>query len=234
MLSISPKDFKPSIKIYSQIFKIGIPASLSFFLNSFTFSLAYKLVSQYGDEAVAGYGVCQRIMGMCTGLLKGVSQGYQPFAGYNYGARQYKRLRSGLKVTMVYNISLGIFFTIFFMIFGRAMVALFITNDPIALVRGVTFVKALALAMPFVGIQMMLAGTFQATGKAIRSLIITLGRQVIVFLPLIVIFNKLFGFQGLVYAQPSAEITSTLMAAGLAISLFKEMSAMNLKESLIS
>jgi multidrug efflux pump len=227
LLSIKLRDFRPTRRIYWQTLEIGVPASLSMLVMSVSFILGNVFANVYGDEVVAGFGICQRVMSMCIMLMVGVSQGYQPFAGYNYGAKQFDRLKSGLKVTMLYNISLGIFFMVFFLFFSREITGLFIKGNPATVDAAQMFVRAFALGMPFVGLQMTLMVTFQATGKAVRAMLISLGRQAIVFLPLLFLLNYLFGLDGFVYAQPLADIISAVAAVLLSISFIRQLRAMH-------
>lgn len=227
LLSIKPSDFKPTRRIFSQMLEIGVPASLSMFVMSVSFILGNVFANVYGNEVVAGFGICQRVMSMCIMLMVGVSQGYQPFAGFNYGAKQFDRLKKGLKITMAYNISLGVFFMAFFLLFSRELTGLFIKDDPATVDAAQMFVRAFALGMPFVGLQFTLMVTFQATGKAVRAMLIALGRQAIVFLPLLFLLNYAFGLGGFIYAQPAADIISAMAALLLSISFIRQLRAMH-------
>ncbi len=227
LLSIKPRDFRPTKRIYWQMFEIGVPASLSMFVMSISFILGNVFAREYGDQVVAGFGICQRVMSMCIMLMVGVSQGYQPFAGYNYGAKQFGRLKSALKVTMFYNISLGVIFMAVFLLFSREITGLFIKDNPATVDAAGMFVRAFALGMPFAGLQFTLMVTFQATGKAVRAMLIALGRQAIVFLPLLFLLNYLFGLDGFIYAQPTADMVSAIAALLLSISFIRQLRAMH-------
>ncbi|HPR77236.1 MAG TPA: MATE family efflux transporter, partial [Candidatus Limiplasma sp.] len=99
VLSISPRYFKPSRRIYSETLKIGGPAALSQIVMSAASILNNNVAASFGDIMVAGVGVFMRVGTLCLMLLLGLTTGYQPFAGYNYGAKHYQRLKSGIKVT---------------------------------------------------------------------------------------------------------------------------------------
>jgi len=223
VLSIHPKDFRPSARIYGQIMAIGVPASLSMLVMSISFLLTNVVAAAYGDDVVAGIGICQRVMNICIMLMVGMSQGYQPFAGFNYGAKQYDRLKSGLKVTMLYNIAMGAVFMVLFVTFSRAISGIFIQGEPETVNAAAMFLRAYALALPLVGLQFTLMTTFQAVGKAVQAMLISLGRQAIVFIPLLYIFNSAFGLEGLRYAQPTADALSAVAAALMSISFVRQM-----------
>ena len=223
VLSIHPKDFRPSRRIYGQIMAIGVPASLSMLVMSISFLLTNVVASAYGDEVVAGIGICQRIMNICIMLMVGIAQGYQPFAGFNYGARQYDRLKRGLKMTMLYNISLGVIFMVLFVTFSHEISGIFIQGELETVNAAAMFLRAFALALPLVGLQFTLMTTFQAVGKALQAMFISLGRQAIVFIPLLYVFNSMFGLEGLRYAQPTADVISAVAAALMSISFIRQM-----------
>ncbi len=220
MLSIKPQDFKPSWRIYSETFKIGLPSALSSFVMCVSFILVNVLASKYGDHVVAGNGITMRIAGMCIMIVIGLAQGFQPFAGYCYGAKKFHRLDQGFKLTMLYGTILSLIFLFIFMFLGERMVGIFIDHEP-TVQAGWEILKAFMICVPFFGVQMTLLVAFQATGMAVRAMIVSLGRQCIVYMPLLFILNHLFGFQGFIYAQPIADIVTTLLAALLSISFLK-------------
>ena len=221
-LSVAPRDFHPTAKIYGEIFKIGIPSALSNIVMSFSMVLVNILAAGYGDHVVAGNGIQMRIASMAFMLLIGLAQGYQPFAGYNYGAMKYDRLKDGFKTTFIFSTALGLFFTVIFRIFGDGLIALFIFDQP-TIEAGSTMLKAFSTAIPFIGFQMTMMITFQATGKAVRSMILALGRQCLLYIPALFILNSLFGFNGFIWAQPIADVLTTGVAVLMSLSFFREL-----------
>jgi len=221
-LSIKPQDFKPSKRIYMETFKIGVPAALSNAVMSISFVLVNVIASSYGDHVVAGSGVQMRVTSMVIMMVMGLAMGYQPFAGYNYGAKKFDRLKSGFKITMLYGTILSVAFAVFFRFFGEDMIRIFI-DDPATVAAGAKILRAFTLSIPFFGIQFSMMVTFQATGKALRAMIVSLGRQCIIYLPLLFTLNALYGFDGFIYAQPIADIITTGIALLLSISFIKEM-----------
>lgn len=233
MLSIRIKDFKPSKRIYGETFKIGIPAALSSIVMSISFILVNVIASTYGDYVVAGNGIQMRVNSMVIMLIIGLAQGYQPFAGYCFGARKFERLKSGFKTTVLYGTLLSIFFTFIFIFFGENLIKMFI-DEPNTVSAGTQILRAFTFCVPFFGVQFTVMVTFQATGKAIKAMLISLGRQCIIYIPLLFILNSLFGFKGFIFAQPIADITTTLVAFILSLSFMKEMNALEKKERAIA
>jgi putative MATE family efflux protein len=220
ILSIHIKDFKPNTKMFGEVLKIGVPSAVTHIIMTIAVILTNIIAAAYGDHVVAGNGISMRITMICFTLIMAMAFGFQPFAGYNYGARNIKRLTSGLKITMIYTSALAVFFTIVFFFCGRFIITFFIRDEQTILV-GSKILRAFLLGLPFLGIQMTLMITFQALGKAIQSTIINLGRQFIIYLPLLFFLNTKFGFNGFIYAQPVADIATTCISAVLSVSLIR-------------
>lgn len=232
VLSISYKWFKPNKKMYIEILKIGIPAAMNNILLSISFILVNRIAATYGDLVVAANGIYLRVTNIIILLVMGLAQGYQPFAGYNYGAKNYDRLMKSFKVTLINGTIMSVGFTIFYGIFARQIIGAFVQDTEVINI-GVKMLHAFMTCAPFFGIQFTLMMTFQAVGKATQSLLICLGRQCLIYMPLLFILNKFVGFNGFIYAQAIADILATILAVILSISFVKEMNSMNKVSKLI-
>jgi Na+-driven multidrug efflux pump len=222
ILSIRWRDFKPNKKMYAEILKIGIPSALSNLVMTVSSVLTNVIAASYGDFVVAGSGVNMRVVSLCFTFVMALAIGFQPFAGFNYGAKNYDRLRTGFKITLMYTTVLAVFFSILFIFFGRYIIMVFI-NDPATIEAGNTMLHAFVWGLPCLGIQMTIMVSFQAMGKPMQATLITLGRQCIFYIPLILILNHFFQFSGFIYAQPIADILTTVIALVLSVSIFKTM-----------
>jgi putative MATE family efflux protein len=222
-LSIHIKYFMPNKKMLGEILKIGVPAAISNFVFTLAAVVSNIIAASYGDYVVAGSGISMRITMLSFSLIMNLAMGYMPFAGFNFGAKNIKRLSSGLKVTVLYTTSLAIFFTIIFFFFGKNMMTIFI-RDAQTIDAGSKMMRAFLVGMPLLGIQMTIMVTFQALGKPIHSTIVNLGRQFLIYLPLLFLLNSVFGFTGFIYAQPISDIITTMVAVLLSVSLFKNFS----------
>jgi putative MATE family efflux protein len=210
LLSIKPSDFKPNTHMYREILKIGIPAALSNVIMTFSAVLTNRIAASYGDSVVAGSGVNMRVASISFMLVMALAQGYQPFAGYNYGAKNFSRLRAGLKITILYTTSLSTFFSVIFLLFGDKLITLFI-RDPATIKAGTSLIRAFSLGLPFMGIQMTMMTTYQSLGKSAMATIVTMGRQFLFYLPLLFTLNHYWQFNGYIYSQPIADILSTIL-----------------------
>jgi Na+-driven multidrug efflux pump len=220
ILTLSTAEMKPNRVMLADIMKIGIPAAASNIVMSASAILSNNFAAAYGDHVVAASGVSLRVCSLAFMILMGLALGFQPFAGYNYGAGNIKRLTKGLKVTLIYGIVVSVAFTVLFYNFGRQVIELFI-DDLATIDAGEKIMRAFIIGMPAIGVQVTLMVTFQALGKPVRAAIVTMGRQCLFFIPLLIVLNSRFGFDGYVFAQPLADIMTTGIALALAVTMIK-------------
>ena len=161
-LSLLPRHFRPSKRILKEVLKIGVPSAASSILMSFASILMQNLASGYGDYVISAYGVAVKMITIAFMLVLGYASGYAPFAGYNYGARNYERMLSALKFVMISSTCICLVFLVPFILFARAFMGAFTTEQEIIDI-GVQFLRAYAFCLPVLGIQISLMCTFQAT-----------------------------------------------------------------------
>jgi putative MATE family efflux protein len=222
VLSISPRDFKPDALMYGEILKLGIPSAISNLVMTFSAIFTNRVAASYGDFVIAGKGITLRVESISFTLIMALAMGYQPFAGFNYGAKNFKRLKQGLKITLLYTTTLAVFFVFVFAFFGRFMISLFI-SDTTTVNAGAAFMRAFIFGLPFMGLQMTLMVTFQALGRAVLATTVSLGRQCLFYLPLLFILNYVWGFEGFMYSQPIADILTALVAVTLGLRTFAKL-----------
>lgn len=228
-LSINFKDFSMKSDILSNVFAIGIPVSINNILMSASNILINNLAAGYSDNVVAGLGVAQRIFTLVVLVFIGLAQGLQPFVGYNFASRNYKRMNAAIKISCLVSVVIGFLLLILSLIFGRASVQVFINNEEV-IDYGVRFLVASYSIAPIIGFQFVFMSTFQALGKSIPSLILSISRQGIAFIPTILIGTKLFGIKGIIWAQPIADIVTVLMASIMYIYIYQKMKRKALEE----
>lgn len=204
-LSIQPKDFKPSLQIFKEVIKIGLPSTIAQTLSSIMLILFNNLAVGYGDQVISAYGVAVKMITMEFMIIFGYVQGYVPLAGYNFGAGNVKRMINGLKFTIVTGTGICLLFLIPFTVLAPTYMGAFTTNREIIEI-GTLFLHAQAWAVPIMAIQTSLMSTFQATGQAMRALVINLGRQCLFYLPFLYLFNHLWGMNGLLHVQMASDL----------------------------
>lgn len=218
----SCEGFRMGEGIAASVAAIGIPASLNNILMSFANIILNQALVGYGDTPVAAMGVALKSNMLVVLLQIGLCVGIQPLIGYNYGSGNKKRLMQVFKFTGVVSVIMGMLLTLFMIIARKTMIQVFI-NDAEVVSYGIRMVVALQLSAPFIGILFLCINTIQGMGKALPSLILTVCRQGLIFIPLIFILNALLGLDGVIYAQPAADYLSILVGIMICVHLFRSM-----------
>ncbi len=221
-LSIHPKDCRPSARIFSEVLKIGLPNSISVIIMSCSTIILNNLASGFGDHVVSAYGVSGKLIQMVYMIVVGYVTGYMPFAGYNYGAGNFKRMLSALKFTMLSGTGVCLALLVPFVWLSPNFVGAFTTDAQIIDV-GVRFLRAQAWAVPIMAVQTTMMVTFQATGQAIRAMTVNMGRQLLYNIPFLFLFSHLWGLDGLLYAQMAADYCTVITAVLIGIPLLRSL-----------
>ena len=215
-LSISLKDFTVKESVPKNVLMIGIPAALGSLLMSVSNIIMNSQMTQYGDMAVAGVGVAMKVTMMTGMLCIGLGQGIQPLLGYCIGARNWQRYKSALKFSLIFAFLLSTVLTVICYIFTSQIVSVFLT-DSSAFSYGVIFSRILLCTSFLFGIFYVLTNALQATGAATESLIVNISRQGLIYIPALFILGAFFQENGLIWAQPVADVLSLILAAVLYI-----------------
>lgn len=214
MLSVSPFYFKVGDGILTGVFAIGLPASLNNVLMSASNIIMNKFLVSYGDAPVAAMGIAMKANMLVIFLQMGIAMGMQPLVGYCYGAGKVKRLREFVRTAILYNFVIGLVLSVLYLIFAKSIVSVFIADADV-IRYGTHMLRVLMLSGPFIGMMFVFSFGFQAMGKALPSLVLSISRQGFVFLPVLFIANALVGLQGITFAQPIADIVSLLIALAM-------------------
>lgn len=221
ILSISPKFFAMGNGIVLDVIKIGIPASLNNILMSAANIVLNNALVQYGDTPVAAMGVALKTNMLVVLLQIGLCAGIQPLIGYNYGAKNYERLNKIFKFTAMCAVIMGSVLTVIIFLAKTFIIQAFI-NDAEVIRIGTKMVMALQLSGPFIGLLFLAINTIQGMGKAIPSLILTICRQGLMFIPMIYILNAVFQMDGVIYAQSVADYGSIVLGIILCLLILKK------------
>ena len=206
----SLKYLKIDMSHIKEILKIGLPSSLSQIMMSFGSALSFYYAAFYDDYAVAAMGVSQRIISIAIFTFIGIATGIQPLIGYSYGAFNYNRLKDTLKYTIKLSLQISVIFVLLFIIFSRYAIIVFI-NEPQVIEYGSRILRIFTFAIPFASLQMIFMVTLQSMGKALPSLILSLSRQGLIYIPAIIIFNKFWHFTGIITALPVTDVLTAVI-----------------------
>lgn len=221
MLSIRLKDVTLKERVCSDVLAIGIPASLGSLLMSISQIVVNGQMAFYGDMALAGIGVAMKIT-IITGMVcVGLGQGIQPLLGYCIGARLWERYQKILKFSLVFALALSAVFTMVCYIFTNQIVHAFLTDEN-AFGYAAEFARILLSTSVLFGVFYVLTNALQAMGAATASLIINLSRQGLIYIPALFVLQANIGINGLVWAQPVADVLSLLLAAVLCVKTSKK------------
>ena len=208
-------------KIVTGIISIGIAPFMIQICASVVVIFVNKALQNHGGDIYIGaYGVINRVVMLFIMVVAGLNQGMQPIVGYNYGARQYDRVIKTLKMTIFCAVCVTTAGFLVSRLFPREVAALFVGDDggadAGALIDAVEHGMRLILTMfPLVGFQIVTGNFFQYIGKAKRAILLSMTRQMLFLVPLLIILPRRFGTDGVWYSMPVADATATLLAAVL-------------------
>lgn len=204
-LRFSVRNISLSPRIFAEILKIGIPVLLFQLLASASMGLTNMAAKPYGDHAVAAMGAVARIMAVCTYVVFGFLKGFQPFAGYNYGAGRFDRLRRGIRLCLIWSTAFAAVAAAVLIAFAEPVVSLFGSDAEMVDLAGRALRLNAALFLTF-GFQMVYATLCLSIGKSLAGGLLSLSRQGIFFLPLIYVLPRLFQLSGVIWVQPAADL----------------------------
>lgn len=211
ILSIKPKDFMIKNGVLLGVLAIGIPASLNNLMLSVANIFLNNFLMSYGDIQLAAMGVAVRANLIMIFVQIGLGQGIQPLVGYSYGAKDFDRLRGIIKFSIITAVILGSLLTAIYWVFADAIVQSFI-DSPVVIDYGTTMLRALIISGPIVGVMFIFINVLQGLGKVIPSLILSISRHGLVFIPLLYILDYTVGLNGIIYTQPVTDILTVIIS----------------------
>lgn len=227
------RSFVPDFKVFSAALKLG----MSSFVTQMTIVIIslvcnillakYGAMSQYGiDIPIAVIGIESKVFTVVINLVVGIVLGCQPVIGYSMGAEKYDRVKQVYRAILICTLVIGIASTLLFELCPRAVVSLFGTPtnipnpDDYWIFAEKTFRIFLAL-VTFTCIIKMSSIFFQAVGKPVRAVLSSMVRDIICFIPLIIILPQFFGIEGILFASPAADLIAMIVATALTVTFMK-------------
>lgn len=214
LIQLSPRHFAPGKRMVTGVVSIGIPGALITVLLSVSNIVLNNFIGIYGSDAVAAYGIAYKIDMVPIMLSVGLSQGVAPLVGYCFGAGNRSRMSQIMRTATVYGILLGAVFMIAFFLFGTQMAGIFL-HDELLIEQAGHFIAVLGLSAPMLGIINMVTSYFQALGAALKSLVITLMRNAVLFIPAVILLNSIWQLNGVIAAQPLVETILALVCIAM-------------------
>jgi putative MATE family efflux protein len=210
-LKIIPKNFKLDFKIVREIVELGgVSIVRQGAISILMIVLNFSLFKYGGEISIAIYGIINRVMMFALSPVLGVSQGFLPVAGFNIGAQKNDRVKETIKKAIWFGSVLGTIVFIGVLFFKEEVIWIF-TNDATLLAETPNAMFIVFLATPIVTMQLIGSAYFQAAGKAMPALFLTLLKQGFLLIPLAYILPKYYGINGVWWSFPIADILSTII-----------------------
>ena len=210
-------------EIMSEIFKIGIPTLVFQILTSLSISLVNTQAGPYGDSVIAGMGAVTRIVSMGSLIVFGFIKGFQPIAGYSYGAKKFDRLHKAIRTSILWSTAFCVIYGLLLTIFSSRIIAQFTDGDLEMIRVGTQSLRINGLSFLLFGFYTVYSSLFLALGKGLEGFVLGACRQGICFVPVILILPVFWGINGILYVQPIADVLSAIITIFMALHLHKEL-----------
>ena len=225
-LTLKLEDFEFDFQIIKEIYNIGIPAMANRLLFSVSIVFINLILGAFNATAIAVMGLIFRMQSFFLMMVFGLTQGYLPIVGYNFGHNNPERMKKTILVGNAAALSFGVIGFIVFQLFPGAIIKLF-NSDPKLLNIGVGALRRVSLSYFFMVLNIIGVATFQAVGKGMPSFAITFLRQAILLVPGMYLLGEFFGLDAVWFSFPIAESFSfVIMIFWLIVSIKKSMSRM--------
>lgn len=222
--TFSIKDFIPTQQTFVEILKIGIPTLTFQLLTSLSIALINRASSTYGDAVIAGMGAVTRVTSMGTLVVFGFLKGFQPIAGFSYGAKNFKRLRESIKISILWSTIFCVAVGLLMVVFSTQIISQFANGNGEMISVGQKSLVANGLSFFLFGFYTVYSSLFLALGKGTAGFFLGACRQGICFVPIIFLLPAIWGLSGILYAQPIADIISAIITVFMAFDLHRKLS----------
>lgn len=215
------KDFSFGGGIPFEVAAVGLPSFAISFMASISNSVLNSMVASYSTFAIAGMGIAKKINLIAFAVAQGMTQGSLPLIGFNYTAKNKKRMDEAIKTTFMFSIIVALIATVILFFGANFVTKLFIDNvDTVG--YATRFLKIICLACPGTTISLMTITVFQATGKKIYPIILSLLRKGGLDVPFMILFNIFFKINGIAWATPIADTLAAAVAVVMLITVAKK------------
>lgn len=212
----------PDLAMLREINNAGVPSFARQVMNGVATSLLNNAAAPFGDAAIAGIAVVQRITSVGNFFQIGIGQGFQPICGYNLGAKRYDRIRKAyfyaIRAAFIAVASIGVVT----FLFAPQLISIF-RDDPDVVAFGVVTLRLQSITMPFTGVAMVTNFLLQTSGKMWRATFLGACRLGLVLGPVVLVLPPLLGMLGVQIAQPVTDIITTIIAIPMAMGILREM-----------
>lgn len=210
-LSVSFADRRVSGKTVREVLVIGIPSSITNLMQSFMVMLTNYFLLKYGTDKVAAMGIALKVNMITALILVGFAFGGQPLIGYNYGAKNKKRLKDILKFAYLFEMGLGLIFTIVLSAAAPLLIRVFM-NDANIIASGAMMLRCQQLGMTFMAVTLVSTCVCQSVGNAAGAFTLSISRQGVLYAVALAVLSQFFGYSGVLVSQACADVLTAGMA----------------------
>ena len=210
-------------QIITEILKIGIPTLTFQLLTSLSIAFINREANIYGDAVIAGMGAVTRITSMGTLVVFGFLKGFQPIAGFSYGAKKFDRLREAIKTSILWSTIFCVVVGLTIALFSTQIISQFTEGNTEMISVGQKSLMANGFSFFVFGFYTVYSSLFLALGKGTAGFVLGACRQGICFVPIILLLPSFWGINGILYAQPIADVISAIVTVFMALHLHKEL-----------
>lgn len=208
--------------IPKEVITVGLPGFVMTMMSTISNTALNHIVASYSSKAIAGMGIAKKIDLLAYAIAQGMTQGTLPLIGYNYTAGNIKRMKQSIKVDAIYSIIIA-FIGMFLLYFLATPISKCFIADADTVYYGQSFLKIICFACPTTAINFMVITIFQAVGKKVKPLFLSLLRKGSIDVLLMIIFNHIFGMAGIAWATPVADWIAFVISLILIIPFFKQL-----------
>ncbi|MFZ8014237.1 MATE family efflux transporter [Fusobacterium watanabei] len=229
-VKFSLNDFIPQLHYLKRIISLGFASFIYQFSNMIVLVTTNNLLKIYGKNSIYGsdipiavFGIVMKINVIFIAIVLGLVQGAQPIFGFNYGAKNYHRVRETMRLLLKVTFSIATILFIIFQVFPKQIISLFGEGDKLYFEFAIKYTRIFLAFISLNSIQISIATFFPSIGKAIKGAIVSLTKQLIVLFPLLLTLPRFFGVEGVIYATPLTDLVAFTVAIIFLINEFKYM-----------
>lgn len=204
------------------IFSVGIPAAIQNLLNVTGMTILNNFASAFGAGAVAAMGIAQKVNMIPMQIAFGLSQGIMPLISYNYACKNTTRMKKTLTFSSSISLLFLVLIAVLYFLGAEKLIILFMKDAQIV-AYGASFLRGFCLGLPFLCMDFLAVGVFQACGMGRKSLVFAILRKIVLEIPALYVLNHFFPLYGLAYAQFAAELILAIAAVITLVSMFKKL-----------
>ena len=219
---LRPAMARPRRELVRGVFGVGVPASIQNLLNVTGMTVLNNFTAVFGPDAIAAMGIAYKINMIPMYIAMGVSQGLMPLVSYNYGSGNVPRLKKAVLFAEKISLSFMVTVSVCYFFASGPLIGLFMKTGAVV-AYGTRFLRCMCVAQPFLCLDFLAVGVFQACGLGRYSLVFALLRKIVLEIPALYVLNYFFPLYGLACAQAVAEVALAAAAAVILTRLFRRM-----------